>query len=156
MKVSVITIVKDTREYLPKCLDSIQNQTIYNLQVLVIDNHSALSSKDIVARYQERIDIAYRYLPEERGPGGARNYGFQQSDGEYLCFLDSNDWLDLSYLQTAAEITSAHQADIGMCGPVRNYEAEAYKPRYKCRYDKVHTLDGITAFRMLADSTTMV
>lgn len=150
MKVSVIIIVKDTREYLPKCLDSIQNQTIDNLQVLVIDDHSVVSSKDIVASYQERMDITYHYLPTERGPGGARNYGFHQSDGEYLCFLDSDDWLDLSYLQTAVEVMSAHQADIGMCGLVRNYEAEAYKPRYKCRYDKVHTLDGVTAFRMLA------
>ena len=150
MQISVIIIVKNTREYLPKCLDSIRNQTTHALEVLVIDDHSTASSEDIVARYRESMSISYHYLPEDRGPGGARNYGFQHSDGEYLCFLDSDDWLDLNYLQTAEEIMSAQQADIGMCGLLRNYEAEAYKPCYKCKYDMVYTLDGITAFRMLA------
>ena len=149
MKISVIIIVKDTREFLPKCLDSIQNQTMRDMEVLVVDDHSAVSSEDIVARYQGCMSITYHYLPEECGPGGTRNYGLQQAAGEYICFLDSDDWLDLNYLQTAEEIMSAQQADIGMCGLVRNYEAEAYKPRYKCSYDTVHTLDGVTTFRML-------
>lgn len=150
MKVSVIIIVKDTREYLSKCLDSVQNQTLQDMEVLVIDDCSAISSEDIVKRYQKNLNIVYRYLPESLGPGGARNYGFQQSCGDYICFLDSDDWLDLSYLATAESVMSERQADIGMCGLVRNYDSEAYQSRYKCRYDRVHTLDGVTAFRMLA------
>ena len=150
MKVSVIIIVKDTREYLPKCLDSIRNQSMRDFEVLVIDDASAVKSEDIVARYQETLDITYCYLPSSRGPGGARNYGLQHSSGEYLCFLDSDDWVDLDYLRKAESSMSQHQADIGMCGLVRNYDIESYQPLYKCRYDTTHTIDGITAFRMLA------
>lgn len=121
-----------------------------DIEVLVVDDHSSEDSKDIVAHYQEQMNITYHYLPEERGPGGARNYGIEESNGEYLCFLDSDDWIDLRYLEMACKTLSEHQADIGMCGLVRNYEAEAYGTRYKCRYDAPYTLDGITAFRLLA------
>ena len=65
MKISVIIIVKDTREFLPKCLDSIQNQTMRDMEVLVVDDHSAVSSEDIVARYQGCMSTTYHYLPEE-------------------------------------------------------------------------------------------
>lgn len=150
MTVSVIIIVKDTREFLPKCLDSIANQTMQDFEVLVVDDCSKISSKDVVTQYQNRFDISYHMLPEERGPGGARNYGLQQSKGEYICFLDSDDWIDLDYLRCSASLMSQHQADIGMCGLVRNYDSAAYKPVYKCRYDKVYNLDGVTAFRILA------
>jgi glycosyltransferase involved in cell wall biosynthesis len=96
------------------------------------------------------MDISYFYLMEERGPGGARNFGFQHASGGYICFLDSDDWLDINYLGTAENLMSKHQAEIGMCGLVRNYDAVAYSPVYKCSYQTVYTIDGITAFRMLS------
>lgn len=150
MKVSVIIIVKDTREYLKKCLDSIRNQSLHDFEVQVIDDCSLVSSKDIVEQYCNDLNITYTMLSEPHGPGGARNYGFQHTSGEYVCFLDSDDWIDLNYLETAVTTMSAYQADIGMCGLVRNYDSNAYVPRYKCKYNTVHTLDGKTAFRMLA------
>lgn len=150
MKVSVIIIVKETREFLSKCLDSIKNQTLTDLEVIVVDDHSKVTSADIVDKYKNSLKITYNYLPEEHGPGGARNYGFQQAVGELVCFLDSDDWLDLNYLEYAESLMSRNQADIGMCGLVRNYDSEAYEPVFKCRYHSAYTLDGITAFRMLA------
>lgn len=150
MIVSVIIVVKDTKGFLPKCLDSIANQTMHDFEVVIVDDCSKISSKDVVTQYKNRLDISYHMLPQERGPGGARNYGLQQSKGEYICFLDSDDWIDLDYLNRSASLMSQHQADIGMCGLVRNYDSVAYKPVYKCQYDKVHNLDGVTAFRILA------
>lgn len=149
MKLSVIIIVKDTREYLNKCLDSIKNQSFRDFEVLVVDDCSFISSADIVEQYKS-LNITYMYLPESHGPGGARNYGLQHSSGEYLCFLDSDDWIDLDYLEAAVTTMSAQHADIGMCGLVRNYDSEAYEPYYKCRYSTMHILNGKTAFRMLA------
>lgn len=150
MKVSVIIIVKETREFLAKCLDSVRNQTLKDLEVIVVDDHSKVTSADIVDRYKDSLKITYNYLPEERGPGGTRNFGFQQAMGELVCFLDSDDWLDLNYLECAESLMSRYQSDIGMCGLVRNYDSEAYEPVFKCQYQSAYTLDGITAFRMLA------
>jgi glycosyltransferase involved in cell wall biosynthesis len=148
--ISVIITEKDTKEYLTKCLDSIKNQTIKNIQVIVVDDHSTVSSEDIIEQYKSTMDITYLYLKDERGPGGARNFGFQHAVGEYICFLDSDDWIDLNYLETGEKFMSKHQADIGMYGLVRNYDSLSYSPTYKCSYREVHTIDGITAFRMLS------
>jgi len=150
MKVSVIIIVKDTREYLKKCLDSICNQSFRDFEVLVIDDCSLVSSEDVVEPYYKDLEIEYIYLSKPHGPGGARNYGFNISTGEYVCFIDSDDWVDLNYLEASVMTMSAHQADIGMCGLVRNYDSEAFTPHFKCKYNSVHILDGKTAFRMLA------
>ncbi|MDR2162791.1 MAG: glycosyltransferase family 2 protein [Clostridiales Family XIII bacterium] len=149
--VSIIIIIKDTKEYLAKCLDSIKNQTLGDIQVIAVDDHSLESSEDIIALYQGAMKISYLNLTEERGPGGARNVGFQHATGEYICFLDSDDWLDLIYLETAEKLMSEHQADIGMCGLIRNYDSVAYTPVYKCSYQNLHILDGTTAFRMMSD-----
>lgn len=148
--ISVIVIIKDTRDYLKKCLDSVRNQSFRNLQVIVVDDHSYKSSDDIVAEYKSVLDIAYYYLEEDAGPGGARNFGLQYATGEYICFLDSDDWIDLDYLSAVEEIMSNYQADIGMCGLVRNYNSPSYKPVYKCQYTRVHTMNGTTAFRILS------
>jgi glycosyltransferase involved in cell wall biosynthesis len=148
--VSVVIIIKDTRAYLAKCLDSIKNQTLSDIQVIAVDDHSLISSKDILEQYKEAMNLTSFYLVKEKGPGGARNYGLQYATGEYICFLDSDDWLDISYLENAEKLMSKHQADIGMCGLIRNYDSVAYSPTYKCSYQTVHTIDGITAFRMLS------
>lgn len=150
MKVSVIIIVKDTKKYLIKCLDSIKYQTLNDFEVIVVDDHSELKSDDIIACYTPTLRISYEYLPEEMGPGGARNHGLKKATGEFICFLDSDDWLDLDYLHTAESLMTSRQADIGMCGLVRNYDAAAHEPFYKCQYSSVYSLDGITTFRMLA------
>lgn len=148
--ISVIVIIKDTRDYLKKCLDSVSNQSFRNLQVIVVDDHSHESSDDIVAEYKGKIDISYYYLEKGTGPGGARNIGLKYATGELVFFLDSDDWIDLEYLSAVEEVMSKYQADIGMCGLVRNYDSPSYKPVYKCKYTRVHTMNGTTAFRALS------
>lgn len=150
MSISVIVIVKDTRDYLKKCLDSVINQSYRDLQIIVVDDHSNDKSDDIISEYAKTLDITYFYLDNDIGPGGARNYGLKYAIGEYICFLDSDDWIDLDYLSTAEKIMSEKQADIGMCGLVRNYDSASYKPVYKCQYQSTHSLNGTTAFRMLS------
>lgn len=150
MKISVIIIVQNTKEYLPKCLDSVKNQTLKDLEVIVVDDSSRIPSADIITRYKQALDITYHYLPESIGPGGARNFGIAKARGEYLCFLDSDDWIDLGYLQEAEQSMSGFHADIGMCGLVRNYDFTVPFPHYKCQYEKAYSLDGIAAFRILA------
>ena len=58
--ISVIVIIKDTRDYLKKCLDSVRNQSFRNLQVIVVDDHSYKSSDDIVAEYKSAL--VYRHI----------------------------------------------------------------------------------------------
>lgn len=114
-KFSFIVIMKDTREYLERCLDSISNQSYKNFETIVIDDHSITRSDDIINRYRSKIpNITYHYLDSSIGPGGTRNYGIKLSDGEYLMFFDSDDWVDIDILEKAFQIIDQYNPDIAM------------------------------------------
>lgn len=154
-KISVIIIEKDTREFMRKCLDSVASQTAKDLEIVVVDDHSQILSEDIVSEYSSNVNVRYYYLESEHGPGGARNFGIDKTTGELICFLDSDDWIDLDYLQKAADTMNRYQADIGMCGLVRNYEEKAYGTKYKCQYNNALVLDGTVAFQALSGQYEM-
>lgn len=150
-KYSVIVIIKNTKKYLKKCLDSIINQSFKNFEIIIVDDCSNESSQDIINQYiTPQIPIHYIYLNKSCGPGGARNYGLEIAKGDYILFIDSDDWIDIDCLQTATPILEKAQADIGMYSLVRNYDMVVAEPYYKCKYDDVQTLNGITAFKMMS------
>ena len=150
-KFSFIVIMKDTHNYLERCLDSIVNQSFKNFETIVIDDHSIIRSDDIITRYQKRLEnISYHYLDSSVGPGGARNYGIKFSKGEYLMFFDSDDWVDIDILEKASRVIDQYNPDIAMCNLMRNYDTPTEKPYYKCNYQTSQAIDGITAFRMMS------
>lgn len=111
---SVIVIIKNTREYLTKCLDSIANQSFKDYEVILVDDASDQKSDDIIAFYRNQIStIQYIYLNNALGPGGARNRGLKEAKGKYIIFIDSDDWIDIDCLEKAASILEKYCADIG-------------------------------------------
>lgn len=146
VKISIIITEKNCKKYLKICLDSVLNQTYKNYEVIIVDDASEEKLENI-NDFAE--NIKYIYLEEGMGPGGARNIGLQQATGEYICFLDSDDWWDLSYLEQAVQILSVNKADIGMMGLVRNYDTQSIKPVYKCFYDRVYNMTGEIAFKIM-------
>ena len=150
-KYSVIIIIKNTKKYLEKCLDSVVNQTFHNFEIIVVDDCSNESSQDIIDQYQLGIiPIQYIYLKKNCGPGGARNRGLEIAKGEYILFIDSDDWIDIDCLQKATPILEKEQADIGMYSLVRNYDMVVTEPYYKCKYEDIQTLNGVTAFKIMS------
>ncbi len=150
-KYSIIIIIKNTKQYLQKCLDSIVNQTFLDFEMIIVDDCSDESCQDIIDLYQsESLSLQYIYLKQSVGPGGARNYGLKIAKGDYVLFIDSDDWIDIDCLQTATPILEKYQADIGMYSLVRNYDMPVTESYYKCRYDDIQTLNGITAFKMMS------
>lgn len=150
-KYSIVIIIKNTKNFLRKCLDSVVNQTFRDFEIIIVDDCSDESSQDIVAKYQsEIIPIQYLYLKKGGGPGGARNRGLEIAKGDYILFIDSDDWIDINCLQKATPTLEKYQADIGMYSLVRNYDTTVTEPYYKCRYDDVQSLNGITAFKIMS------
>ena len=150
-KYSIIIIVKDTKEFLKKCLDSIINQTYASYEIIIVDDCSVEKSDNIAEEYSTlNHPIRYEYLNENKGPGGARNVGIALSHGEYVLFIDSDDWIDINCLQESTPILDRYQADIGMYSLVRNYDMTVDKPYYKCKYDKIQSFNGITAFKIMS------
>ena len=113
-KVSVLTAVYNDEKHLRKCLDSLCNQTLKDIQIICIDDGSTDSTPEILNEYSSldsRIVVIRQ--EENKGQAIARNAGLEVSDGKYITMLDSDDW----FCQEAFEIaTKAVEAIDGLKG----------------------------------------
>lgn len=95
--VSVIIPVYNAQEIITSCIKSVLNQTYHNIEIIVIDDGSTDSTLKIVQEYKDGFDISCLRIfhQNNQGPSKARNLGIQQAQGEYIAFLDSDDyWVD--------------------------------------------------------------
>ncbi|MBR6412138.1 MAG: glycosyltransferase family 2 protein [Alphaproteobacteria bacterium] len=91
-KVSVIIPVYNVEKYLRECLDSVVNQTLKEIEIILIDDGSTDSSLDICREYAEKDSRIQVYTQENRGAGAARNRGIRIAKGEYVAFIDADDF----------------------------------------------------------------
>lgn len=94
-KISVIIPVYNAEKYLEKCLDSVVNQTYKNIEVITVNDASTDNSLKILKKYEKRFDFFKVIdLLENHRQGGARNIGINEASGDYISFVDSDDWID--------------------------------------------------------------
>lgn len=118
VKVSIIVPVYNTKKYLRKCLDSIVNQTLKEIEIILINDCSTDESIEILREY-ERIyseKIIVIDLKENKKPGGARNEGIKIAKGEYIGFVDSDDYIDLIMYEELYKIAKQGNYDMVDCG----------------------------------------
>ena len=109
--ISIIVPIYNVESYLRMCLDSIEHQTYSNIEVLLINDGSPDSSGEICQEYVAR-DSRFRYFEKENGGlSDARNYGIERSNGMYLTFVDSDDWLSLTYVEDLYQAAIRNDAD---------------------------------------------
>ena len=113
--VSVIVPVYQVKAYLSRCLDSLCCQSLPNIEVLVVDDASPDRSGDICDKYAtENSHFKVIHHLENKGLSAARNSGIRKASGEYLMFVDGDDWVHPDFCKVAYEYASEHQADIIM------------------------------------------
>lgn len=100
-KVSIIMPVYNVEKYLPECLDSLVNQTMRNIEIICVDDQSTDDSYNILKKYAKKDKRIKVYQQNHEGAGTARNLGLQYAKGEYLLFLDSDDWFAPSLCELA-------------------------------------------------------
>ena len=121
-KVSVVVPVYNTAEYLPECLDSLVGQSIGlgAIQVVVVDDGSTDGSAEVIEAYAERYPGSFVCLSQENaGQGAARNLGLARCEGEYVGFMDSDDFADIDMYEAMYEAACAADADMCVCGIAR-------------------------------------
>ncbi len=99
-KISIIVPIYNTAKYLPKCLDSITNQTYQNLEIILVDDGSTDNSSTVANKYAKkdpRIKIIHQ---KNSGPSAARNHGLKIATGKYISFIDSDDQIKPNFIDS--------------------------------------------------------
>ncbi len=110
-KISFILPIYNVEIFLRKCLDSIVNQTIKNWEAILIDDGSTDSSPNICIQYTAR-DSRFKYVRKENnGQGSARNLGMRLAQGEYICFIDPDDWINKETTKELLSLMESSNAD---------------------------------------------
>ena len=122
MKVSVIIPVYNTKGYLSQCFDSLVNQTLEDIEILVVDDGSTDGSAQIIKEYEQKYPQKFKgFFKENGGQASARNLALKYAKGEYLGFVDSDDWVDAEMYTEMYEKAKAEEADIVICDTTDHY-----------------------------------
>ena len=111
-KVSVILPVYNVEKYLKQCMDSIVNQTLKDIEIICVDDGSTDASLSILKEYEKEDDRVKVICQQNAGAGAARNNGLSIATGEYLSFLDSDDFFSLDMLEKSYAEAKKEDADL--------------------------------------------
>lgn len=112
MEISVIVPVYNTEKYLKKCIDSIINQTVEVSEIILIDDGSTDGSYEICLHYADEYNNIQLIHTENRGVSAARNTAIKMAKGEYITFVDSDDWIDEDTIEILFELLQKENADM--------------------------------------------
>lgn len=99
MKISVIVPYHKGIEYLKDCLDSLKIQSYSNIEILIVSDHASTEELNLINEYTSELDIKVLHLEKKTGVAAARNMGLNHASGEYIYFLDSDDYLYYNTLE---------------------------------------------------------
>lgn len=137
-KISVIIPVYNTGKYLPKCVESVRNQTLSDIEIILVDDESPDNAPELCDEYAQndkRIKVVHK---KNGGLGYARNSGLDVATGEYVSFIDSDDFIKPEMMQTLYETAKRYDADDVRSGTIFYNE-----DRTIVRHD----VDKLTIFR---------
>ena len=121
-KISVIIPAYNTENYIKQCLESLVNQTIKEIEIILMDDGSKDNTlallKAYEAEYPDRVKVLHK---ENGGQASARNMGLAYAQGEYIGFVDSDDWVSLDMYEKMYEKAVDEKADIVVCDVIRHY-----------------------------------
>ena len=139
--ISIVIPVYNAEKYLNKCIDSVLGQTYPNWELILIDNGSTDDSMTICKEYagkDNRITAIHQY--QNKGVSVARNLGMQRCSGEFITFIDADDWVREDYLETLIRIQKAQLADMVICEYDFVYDEDRTKVSSKSQENEDHKL----------------
>lgn len=115
-KVSVIVPVYNVENYLVKCLDSLVNQSLQDIEIVVVNDGSKDGSGRIIQQYSEKYpDKIKAFSKENGGLSDARNFGIDKANGDYLGFVDSDDYVSETMFEEMLNLAEKHDAEMVIC-----------------------------------------
>ena len=114
-KISVIVAVYNTEKYLDRCIESLLNQTYKNMELVIVEDCSTDSSRKLLKKYKENKNIKVFYNRENRGLSYSRNYGLKKSTGDFIGYIDSDDYVEPDYYEKLMSSIKDNKSDIAIC-----------------------------------------
>ncbi|MBN1141570.1 MAG: glycosyltransferase [Deltaproteobacteria bacterium] len=111
-KVSVIVPIYNVEKYLDECLNSIIRQTLFDIEIICVDDGSTDKSSEILKKFAKKDPRIIVFYKENGGVSSARNFGAQYANGKYIYFVDSDDFLDYKTLETLYAEASKNDLDL--------------------------------------------
>ena len=120
MLVSIIIPVYNVRKYLEECLDSVINQTYKNIEIICVNDGSTDNSLELLYEYSKK-DSRIKIIDKKNGGvSSARNLGIKNAIGEYIYFVDSDDWIELNLIEEFVNVIKTEEVDIVRCNHYKN------------------------------------
>lgn len=154
MLLSIIIPVYNAEKFLVKCLDSVKNQTYQELEIILVNDGSTDNSGLICEEYAQKDHRFIVLHKENGGVSSARNMGLKVAKGEYIGFVDPDDWIDPEMFENLYQLMTEYQADVSMCGyfmenvsgKTLNQTIQPYILTFN-RKDALNTIQNINGFQ---------
>ena len=134
IKVSVIIPVYNTEKFLCECMDSVVNQTLKEIEIICVDDGSTDGSLDILRSYEQKDSRVKVLTQQNTNAGAARNKGIGLATGEYLSFLDADDFFELNMLEAAYQKAKNQKAEIVV------FRSDAYDMSHNSYIEQKYTI----------------
>lgn len=147
-----VAIYNVPNEYLTQCIDSLINQTLQEIEILLISDNSCQDNVDLIRQYA-RKDSRIRCIENQKNRrlAGVRNQSIDEAQGEYLCFVDNDDWLDLHMCEKAYEQATRQQVDVVLWTYQTSLDGENQRTNYRGPKEYLYETD-----EELADLRTQI
>ncbi len=145
--VSIVVPVYNVKDYLKKCLDSIIGQTYRRIEIILVDDGSNDGSEKIVDDYSKTDNRIVVIHKENGGLSSARNVGIDMAKGDYITFVDSDDFVDSNMIEKMLKEAVDRSADLVICNRIYYYENG--KTIVKKKYDKTAEMTPCESLREL-------
>jgi glycosyltransferase involved in cell wall biosynthesis len=137
IKISIIIPVYNVEKYLADCLESIVNQTLKDIEIICVNNGSTDSSGLILKEFAKRDSRIKIINQENSGPSSARNSGLNIAKGEYVGFVDSDDWVDNDFFEKLYNVSKKYDSDVAAGGFYREIKQGKHEKIIKYRKEKL-------------------
>lgn len=152
--ISLIIPCYNAESTISKCLDSVISQSYKNLEIIIINDGSTDGTYAIINQFQDKDSRIIIINQENSGVSKARNEGIKAASGKYICFVDSDDWVEKDYCYVLHQSLFENDADISIADVI--YENEDGKPTFKQNFDKsLHIYNSQKALELLLEDKTI-
>lgn len=154
MKVSIVVPIYNVEKYMRECIDSILKQDILNYEIILVDDGSPDNCPAICDEYAARDDRIKVVHKQNGGLSSARNAGIREASGEYLMFMDPDDWFDLDTLECLVEKIEEYNLDVIRFSYIREFADSHVKKQNTFLKDTVYS--GEDCFTLLRQTVGLI